>query len=76
MIFMLKCYQCAENGVDEEAVAVCIMCGMGLCMEHAIMADLPIWEGGYPAPVKVLKKGLPRILCSYCRDILFPGACE
>jgi len=76
VIVMLKCYQCAKEGVEEEAVAVCIMCGMGLCMEHAIRADLPIWEGGYPIPVRILKKGLPRFICSYCRDVLFPGACE
>jgi len=76
VIAMLKCYECAENGANEEAVAVCITCGMGLCMEHAIRYDLSIWEGGYPAPVKILKKGLPRFLCSYCRDTIIPGACE
>lgn len=73
---MLKCYLCAESGSDEEAVAVCIMCGMGLCMGHAKRIDLPIWEGGYPAPVKILKKGLPRFVCSDCGNILLPGACE
>ena len=76
MIAMLKCYECAENGDTEEAVAMCIMCGKGLCMEHAKRIDLPIWQGGYPAPVKVLKKGLPRFVCRECGNILMPGACE
>ena len=76
MIAMLKCYECAENGTDEEAVSVCIMCGMGLCMEHAKRIDLPIWEGGYPVPVKIMKKGLPRFVCRECGNILLPGSCE
>lgn len=73
---MLKCYQCAEEGKTEEAVAACIMCGMGLCMEHTVRVDLPIWEGKYPAPVKNLKIGLPRILCNYCKDVLLPDVTD
>lgn len=76
MIAMLKCYECAINDVTEEAVAMCIMCGKGMCMEHAKRVDLPIWQGGYPAPVKILKKGLPRFICQECADVLMPGACE
>jgi hypothetical protein len=76
VIFMLRCYECAEKESVEEAVALCIMCGKGLCMEHSHRIDLPIWEGGYPAPVKLLKKGLPRFVCRECGNILMPGACE
>ncbi len=76
MIAMLKCYECATNDATEEAIAICIMCGKGLCMEHAKRVDLPIWEGGYPTPVKVMKKGLPRFVCHECAEILMPGACE
>ncbi len=47
-----------------------------MCLEHAKRVDLPIWEGGYPAPVRILKKGLPRFVCSDCGNILMPGACE
>lgn len=72
---MLKCYECAENGANVEGVAVCITCGIGLCMEHAKRVDLPIWEGGYPMPVKILEKGLPRIMCKYCSEIIIPEAC-
>jgi len=76
VIYMLKCYQCATNGTGEESVAICIMCGKGLCMNHANRIDLPIWEGGYPTPVKMMKKGLPRFVCSDCGNILLPGSCE
>ena len=62
----MKCYVCAKEGRDTDAVAVCIVCGMGLCMEHAIREDTDVWEGGYPFPAKKVKKSLPRILCPEC----------
>jgi hypothetical protein len=73
---MLRCYECAIDNAKNEAVSICIMCGKGLCMEHAKRIDLPIWEGGYPVPVKMLKKGLPRFVCDSCANILLPGGCE
>lgn len=30
----MKCYVDAKAGTDKEAVAVCSVCGKGLCMEH------------------------------------------
>ncbi len=63
---MLKCYDCMEEGKDSEAVAICIVCGKGLCIDHARRMDLPIRGATYPAPAKVLKKELPRIVCNYC----------
>lgn len=63
---MLKCYDCMEESNDSEAVSICIVCGKGLCMDHARRMDLPIWSGNYPSPAKVLKKELPRILCNDC----------
>lgn len=63
---MLKCYDCMEESKDSEAVAICIVCGKGLCDEHARRMDLPIWSGNYPTPAKELKKELPRIMCNYC----------
>ncbi|MCD4799633.1 MAG: DUF2180 family protein, partial [Methanosarcinales archaeon] len=56
---MLKCFICDEKNKTEEAVGICIVCGMGLCMEHARRADLEIWEGHYPMPVKTMKFDLP-----------------
>ncbi len=36
----MKCYICAKEGRSSDAVAVCIVCGMGLCTEHAIREEL------------------------------------
>lgn len=62
----MKCYVCAKEGKDSDAVGVCIVCGMGLCMKHAIREDTDIWQGGYPFPSKKLPKKIPRLLCPEC----------
>lgn len=31
----MSCYTCAKEGRTSAAVAVCAVCGMGLCMDHA-----------------------------------------
>jgi hypothetical protein len=66
----MKCYECAKGGKDSDAVAMCVICGMGPCMEHAIREDLACHgrhrlglrqeEHRYPVD-------LPRFLCSDCK---------
>ena len=62
----MKCYICAKEGKNTDAVGICIACGMGLCMDHIIREDIDLMEGGYPFPVKKSGKRLPRILCQEC----------
>lgn len=64
----MKCYVCAQSGIDRDAVGICIVCGMGLCSEHMIRSDVEIQEGGYPFPSRKLKKPVPRILCPECAE--------
>ncbi len=47
----MKCYVCEHEGVDRDAIGVCIVCGMGLCTEHMVRSDVEIWEG-VPLPGK------------------------
>jgi hypothetical protein len=66
----MKCYVCAKLGMDKDAVAICIVCGMGLCMGHAFKQELVVrdvvnWGLGeervdYPLP-------LPRFVCAECK---------
>jgi hypothetical protein len=30
----MKCYECAREGKDTDAVGICIVCGRGVCKEH------------------------------------------
>jgi hypothetical protein len=66
----MKCYVCAQSNVKTDAIAVCIVCGMGVCQDHLVRADIDMWEGGYPVPPAKLKKKLPRILCKECYSAL------
>ncbi len=68
----MKCYVCAREGRSTDAVAICIVCGMGLCKDHAIRKDVEMWEGGYPFPARRLKRKVPRILCPECSESLIP----
>ena len=66
----MKCYICALEGKDTEAVAVCQVCGMGVCFEHLVREEIEIYEGGFPFPTKESAKPLPRILCDWCYEAL------
>jgi hypothetical protein len=70
----MKCYKCAEMGRSSDAVGVCVVCGMGLCMEHARMTEVSFWEAslmelggtaGLGMTGKVERK-VPKILCDIC----------
>ena len=64
----MKCYVCAKEGKDSDAVAVCIACGMGTCMNHTIRKEVDVWEGSYPLPSKNSPEdaadALPGLQCS------------
>ncbi len=70
---MMKCYKCLEENNDTEAVAVCIVCGMGLCMDHVKVMELPVSAGKYPE-YKECKVPLPRFLCRDCLDQIMVDA--
>ncbi|KAF5053696.1 hypothetical protein DSECCO2_395820 [anaerobic digester metagenome] len=62
----MKCYICAQEGRDSDAVAICIACGMGVCMTHVRREEVELVEGGYPFPSRTKKQTLPRMLCPAC----------
>jgi hypothetical protein len=70
---MMKCYICAKEGKDTDAVSVCIVCGMGTCMKHTIRREIEVYEGGYPLPSRILPKKMPRMLCPDCSAALKEG---
>lgn len=66
----MQCYVCAKAGKQTEAVGICIVCGMGLCMEHVIRDDVELWEAG-PVFAQTKKQlRLPRILCAECKEAM------
>ncbi len=66
----MKCYVCAKQGKDEPAIAICIVCGMGLCMEHATKEELlvrDIIDWGFGEERIEYPHTLPRFLCGECK---------
>ncbi len=66
----MKCYECAKLGKDEDAVAICVICGMGLCMEHSLRENLPVVDfidWGFGKEEHRYPVDIPRFLCSECK---------
>jgi hypothetical protein len=66
----MKCYVCAKQGVDEEAVAICIVCGMGLCLGHAFKEELlvrDVIDWGFGEERIEYPRTLPRFICAECK---------
>jgi len=57
-------------GKDVDAVAACIVCGMGVCMDHAIYEETKVWKGDYPVRLEKDIEKLKRILCLPCHEAL------
>jgi hypothetical protein len=76
----VKCYVCAQEDKESDAVAICSVCGMGLCLDHVIRDDIVFWERELirtemakagDSQYKIPKR-LPRILCEECYKVLNP----
>lgn len=66
----MKCYVCAKQGVDSEAVAICMICGMGLCLGHAIkeaLAVKDIIDWGFGKEEFAYPHTIPRFICAECK---------
>jgi len=66
----MKCYICAKQGTEKDAVAICIVCGMGLCMGHAMKEELlvrDIIDWGFGEEKIVYPHSLPRFICAECK---------
>jgi len=73
----MKCYICALAGKRTDAIATCIVCGIGLCENHLKREEIPMWTGETQTPETTLPETMPRILCYYCYEQLRPsfGGC-
>lgn len=69
-VYTMKCYQCAKEGVETEAVVICIICGMGLCMDHLFREELlvtDIVDWGLGGEKIEYQRTLPRFICEDCK---------
>jgi len=70
LVKAMKCYICAQQGKNSDAVGICIVCGMGVCREHLIREETPVWDGTYPVRLKPDTEHIKRIICPPCHEAL------
>ncbi len=74
----MKCYECAKEGKETDAVGICIVCGRGVCKDHLVREKLPLWEGEYDVRLKCMgasckikdMQEMLKIVCTPCHDAL------
>ncbi len=61
----MNCYQCAKEGKKMEAVAVCTVCGMAVCMGHAHEREVQVTQrvSGWGS------KTAMQVLCERCSKL-------
>ncbi|MHB8995565.1 MAG: DUF2180 family protein [Armatimonadota bacterium] len=63
----MNCYDCHPRPTP--AVAVCQLCGKGLCTEHCVRQERPVLEhvpSGMTAQIRRTGRSLPRMVCQEC----------
>jgi len=69
----MRCFPCAEREKMGEAVAICIICGMGICMDHAIREELlvqDVIDWGLGEEKIRYPHSLPRMICPACKKAI------
>jgi len=67
------CFVCKAQGRETPALAMCVVCGMALCGDHAVREELPLWERvslGMTEARRQLPLKLPRFVCRECSHAL------
>ncbi|MCP9956447.1 DUF2180 family protein [Streptomyces sudanensis] len=65
----MNCYECARPA---PAVAVCHLCGAGLCRDHVRVRVEEVHRAAGPGPSRSAHGR--RMLCGVCADAAVPGA--
>jgi hypothetical protein len=70
----MTCYDCHPEATP--AVAICRLCGKGICREHCIRQNRPVYEhvpSGMAAQVRDTGRRAPRLLCKECAQAVGAG---
>jgi hypothetical protein len=63
----MNCFDCRDH--PTAAVAVCRLCGKGLCRDHCVRQERKVFEripSGMAAEVRATERRLPRMVCAEC----------
>jgi hypothetical protein len=65
----MNCYDCLP--ASHPAVAVCCLCGKGVCIEHCVRQGRTVLEhvpSGMSAQIRRTGRSLPRMVCQECAE--------
>ena len=62
----MTCYDCAVAGQSTPAVAVCLGCGVGLCMAHAIVESRHLTRTAVINRVELVEPPARVVHCAIC----------
>ena len=62
----MNCYDCAITGHQNAAVASCVDCGAGLCIEHAIVAPHHLTRVGVINRIETIEPPARLMYCETC----------
>ncbi|MEU9734842.1 DUF2180 family protein [Streptomyces sp. NPDC048002] len=62
----MNCFECDEIGQSVAAVAVCTVCGAGVCATHVRTETMQIREPAHPGKV-MHNRSARRLTCPTCR---------
>ncbi|MDK2892853.1 DUF2180 family protein [Methanohalophilus sp.] len=74
----MKCHECEKEGKHSDTVGICIICGRGVCNDHLVREQVPVWEGEYQIRLKCMgdecelkdMQPLLKIVCKPCHEAL------
>ncbi|MET9967650.1 DUF2180 family protein [Streptomyces sp. NPDC006356] len=62
----MKCYECVQAGRVSEAVAVCRLCGAGVCADHVRTETMQLRGTAHPGKV-IHDQPARQLTCPVCR---------
>lgn len=66
----MRRYECLQEGLDRDAVAICHHCSAGLCKAHTVIVDEPIWAPEPICKLVVLPLSARLFFCHTCNQAL------
>ena len=70
----MNCYDCDPKATP--AVARCKLCGKGLCLEHCVRQERPVYErvpSGMTDQIRATGRRAPRMVCRECDQAVGVG---
>jgi hypothetical protein len=67
----MRCYDCTIDSRETPAIGVCGGCGMGVCVEHARVAERTVRRIAGPG-VTTLPRPARQAVCGVCDDATRP----